>query len=196
MLPMIVVRRFDCLLDDYDREIIKSVYKEYDFLPEEEKDEIVIADLKENHNMNLQFYNVSDFTWKKLLDDSENIKSNFEEYLNGFSNNVKEIIGKFKFKDEINQLDKKDKLFAVLSKMYEVDLHINVVSNNKMGYIYEEMLRRFTENSAAGEQYTPREVIRLCMEMLFMGKGTFNRRRKSNINRRFLLWYRRNVINR
>lgn len=173
MLPLIVIRRFDCLLDDYDREKIKSVYEEYDFLPEEEKDEMVIVDLKENHNMDLQFYNVSDFTWKKLLDDSENIKSNFEEYLNGFSNNVKEIIGKFKFKDEINQLDKKDKLFAVLNKMYEVDLHINAVSNNKMGYIYEEMLRRFTENSAAGEQYTPREVIRLCMEMLFMGKENF-----------------------
>lgn len=173
MLPLIVIRRFDCLLDDYDREIIKSVYKEYDFLPEEERDEMVIVDLKENHNMDLQFYNVSDFTWKKLLDDSENIKSNFEEYLNGFSNNVKEIIGKFKFKDEINQLDKKDKLYAVLSKMYEVDLHINSVSNNKMGYIYEEMLRRFTENSAAGEQYTPREVIKLCMEMLFMGKENF-----------------------
>lgn len=173
MLPLIVIRRFDCLLDDYDRETIKSVYEEYDFLPEEERDELVIVDLKENHNINLQFYNVSDFTWKKLLDDSENIKSNFEEYLNGFSNNVKEIIGKFKFKDEINQLDKKDKLYAVLSKMYEVDLHINSVSNNKMGYIYEEMLRRFTENSAAGEQYTPREVIRLCMEMLFMGKENF-----------------------
>ena len=173
MLPLIVIRRFDCLLDDYDREIIKSVYEEYDFLPEEERDELVIVDLKENHDINLQFYNVSDFTWKKLLDDSENIKSNFEEYLNGFSNNVKEIIGKFKFKDEIAQLDKKDKLYAVLSKMYEVDLHINSVSNNKMGYIYEEMLRRFTENSAAGEQYTPREVIRLCMEMLFMGKENF-----------------------
>ncbi|MBY1315191.1 type I restriction-modification system subunit M, partial [Clostridioides difficile] len=140
---------------------------------EEEKDELVIVDLKENHNIDLQFYNVSDFTWKKLLDDSENIKSNFEEYLNGFSNSVKEIIGKFKFKDEIAQLDKKDKLYAVLSKMYEVDLHINSVSNNEMGYIYEEMLRRFTENSAAGEQYTPREVIRLCMEMLFMGKENF-----------------------
>lgn len=173
MLPLIVIRRFDCLLDDYNREIIKSVYEEYDFLPEEERDEMVIVDLKENHNMDLQFYNVSDFTWKKLLDDNENIKSNFEEYLNGFSNNVKEIIGKFKFKDEIAQLDKKDKLYAVLSKMYEVDLHINSVSNNKMGYIYEEMLRRFTENSAAGEQYTPREVIRLCMEMLFMGKENF-----------------------
>ena len=173
MLPLIVIRRFDCLLDDYDRETIKSVYEEYDFLPEEERDDLVIVDLKENHNINLQFYNVSDFTWKKLLDDSENIKSNFEEYLNGFSNNVKEIIGKFKFKDEIAQLDKKDKLYAVLSKMYEVDLHINSVSNNKMGYIYEEMLRRFTENSAAGEQYTPREVIRLCMEMLFMGKENF-----------------------
>lgn len=173
MLPMIVVRRFDCLLDDYDRAKIKEVYDEYEFLPEEEKDEIVIADLKENHDINLQFYNVSDLTWKKLLDDSENIKSNFEEYLKGFSNNVKEIIGKFKFKDEIAQLDKKNKLYAVLQKMYEVDLHINAVSNNKMGYIYEEMLRRFTENSAAGEQYTPREVIKLCMEMLFLGKEDF-----------------------
>lgn len=173
MLPMIVVRRFDCLLDNYNRETIKEVYSTYDFLPEEEKDEIVIADLKENHGMDLQFYNVSDFTWKKLLDDSENIKSNFEDYLNGFSNNVKEIIGKFKFKDEIAQLDKKNKLYAVLQKMYEVDLHINAVSNNNMGYIYEEMLRRFTESSAAGEQYTPREVIRLCMEMLFLGKESF-----------------------
>lgn len=173
MLPMIVVRRFDCLLDDYDRSKIKEVYDEYDYLSEEEKDEIVIADLKENHNIDLNFYNVSDFTWKKLLDDSENIKSNFEEYLNGFSNNVKEIIGKFKFKDEISQLDRKNKLYAVLQKMYEVDLHINAISNNKMGYIYEEMLRRFTENSAAGEQYTPREVIRLCMEMLFLGKEDF-----------------------
>lgn len=173
MLPLIVIRRFDCLLEDYGRQIIKSVYKDYDFLPEEEIDEMVIVDLKENHGIDLQFYNISDFTWKKLLDDSENIKSNFEEYLNGFSNNVKEIIAKFKFKDEIAQLDKKDKLYAVLSKMYEVDLHINSVSNNKMGYIYEEMLRRFTENSAAGEQYTPREVIRLCMEMLFMGKENF-----------------------
>ncbi|MFR5190988.1 MAG: N-6 DNA methylase, partial [Clostridia bacterium] len=170
---LIVIRRFDCLLDDYNRETIKSVYEEYEFLPEEERDEMVIVELQENHNIDLQFYNVSDFTWKTLLDDSENIKSNFEEYLNGFSNNVKEIIGKFKFKDEIAQLDKKDKLYAVLSKMYEVDLHINSVSNNKMGYIYEEMLRRFTENSAAGEQYTPREVIRLCMEMLFMGKENF-----------------------
>ncbi|MVX65916.1 N-6 DNA methylase [Clostridium chromiireducens] len=173
MLPMIVVRRFDCLLDDYDKEIIKEVYSNYDYMPEEEIDEIVIADLKENHNIDLQFYNVSDFTWKKLLDDSENIKANFEEYLNGFSNNVKEIIGKFNFKAEITQLDKKNKLYAVLQKMSEVDLHINKISNNKMGYIYEEMLRRFTENSAAGEQYTPREVIKLCMEMLFLGKENF-----------------------
>lgn len=173
MLPMIVVRRFDCLLDDYNKEIIKEVYNSYDYLPEEDKDEIVLADLKENHNMDIQFYNVSDFTWKKLLDDSENIKSNFEAYLNGFSNNVKEIINRFKFRSEIEVLNRKNKLYAVLQKMYEVDLHINSISNNKMGYIYEEMLRRFTENSAAGEQYTPREVIRLCMEMLFLGKEEF-----------------------
>ena len=90
-----------------------------------------------------------------------------------FQANVQSIIAKFKFKDEIAQLDRKNKLFAVLEKISEVDLHVNAVSNNKMGYIYEEMLRRFTENSAAGEQYTPREVIKLCMEMLFLGKEHF-----------------------
>ncbi|MDB2060226.1 type I restriction-modification system subunit M [Clostridium perfringens] len=173
MLPLIVIRRFDCLLDDYDRNIMREVYYEYDYIPAEERDELVITDLKENHGMDLQFYNISEFNWKRLLGDSENIRSNFEAYLNGFSANVQSIIAKFKFKDEIAQLDRKNKLFAVLEKMSEVDLHVNAVSNNKMGYIYEEMLRRFTENSAAGEQYTPREVIKLCMEMLFLGKEHF-----------------------
>ena len=173
MLPLIVIRRFDCLLDDYDRNIMREVYNEYDYIPAEERDELVITDLKENHGMDLQFYNISEFNWKRLLGDSENIRSNFEAYLNGFSANVQSIIAKFKFKDEIAQLDRKNKLFAVLEKMSEVDLHLNAVSNNKMGYIYEEMLRRFTENSAAGEQYTPREVIKLCMEMLFLGKEHF-----------------------
>ncbi|EJT6159069.1 N-6 DNA methylase [Clostridium perfringens] len=173
MLPLIVIRRFDCLLDDYDRNIMREVYYEYDYIPAEERDELVITDLKENHGMDLQFYNISEFNWKRLLGDSENIRSNFEAYLNGFSANVQSIIAKFKFKDEIAQLDRKNKLFAVLDKMSEIDLHVNAVSNNKMGYIYEEMLRRFTENSAAGEQYTPREVIKLCMEMLFLGKEHF-----------------------
>ncbi len=173
MLPLIVIRRFDCLLDDYDRNVMREVYDEYDYIPAEERDELVITDLKENHGMDLQFYNTSEFNWKRLLGDSENIRSNFEAYLNGFSANVQSIIAKFKFKDEIAQLDRKNKLFAVLEKMSEVDLHVNAVSNNKMGYIYEEMLRRFTENSAAGEQYTPREVIKLCMEMLFLGKEHF-----------------------
>ena len=68
MLPLIVIRRFDCLLDEYDREIIKQTYEEYNYLSEEDKDEMVIIDLKENHNINLEFYNKSDFTWKKLLD--------------------------------------------------------------------------------------------------------------------------------
>ena len=173
MLPLIVIRRFDCLLDDYDRNIMREIYDEYDYIPAEERDELVITDLKENYGMDLQFYNTSEFNWKRLLGDSENIRSNFEAYLNGFSANVQSIIAKFKFKDEIAQLDRKNKLFAVLQKMSEVDLHVNAVSNNKMGYIYEEMLRRFTENSAAGEQYTPREVIKLCMEILFLGKEHF-----------------------
>ena len=172
MIPMIVLRRFDCLLEKYNREVIKEVCESYEVIEDkEEREGIILDDLKENYEIDFPFYNTSNFTWKKLLDDSENIESNLKEYINGFSENVKQIIGKFKFKDEIEFLSKKDKLYAIVQKMGEVDLHIDLVSNNKMGYIYEEILRRFTENSAAGEQYTPREVIRLCMEMLFEGKG-------------------------
>ena len=171
MIPMILLRRFDCLLEKYNREEIKEVCELYDVIESrQEREKIILDDLKENHKINLPFYNTSNFTWKKLLDDSENIESNLKEYINGFSENVRSIIGKFKFKDEIEFLSKKDKLYAIVKKMGDVDLHIDAVSNNKMGYIYEEILRRFTENSAAGEQYTPREVIRLCMEMLFEGK--------------------------
>ena len=174
MIPMIVLRRFDCLLEKYNREEIKEVCELYEVIENhQEREKIILDDLKENHKIDLPFYNTSNFTWKKLLDDSENIESNLKEYINGFSENVRGIIGKFKFKDEIEFLSKKDKLYAIVQKIGEVDLHIDAVSNNKMGYIYEEILRRFTENSAAGEQYTPREVIRLCMEMLFEGKEHF-----------------------
>ena len=140
MLPMIVVRRFDCLLDDYDKEVIKEVYNSYDYLPEEDKDEIVLAYLKENHNMDIQFYNVSDFTWKKLLDDSENIKSNFEAYLNGFSNNVKEIINRcdrmLKSKGTIVMnfitLDNAYKAIEILKELkYKVDVSLINVSKNR-----------------------------------------------------------------
>lgn len=174
MIPMIVLRRFDCLLEKYNREEIKEVCELYEVIENhQEREKIILDDLKENHKIDIPFYNTSNFTWKKLLDDSENIESNLKEYINGFSENVRGIIGKFKFKDEIEFLSKKDKLYAIVQKIGEVDLHIDAVSNNKMGYIYEEILRRFTENSAAGEQYTPREVIRLCMEMLFEGKEHF-----------------------
>ena len=71
MLPLIVIRRFDCLLDDYDRNIMREVYNEYDYIPAEERDELVITDLKENHGMDLQFYNISEFNSKRLLGDSE-----------------------------------------------------------------------------------------------------------------------------
>ena len=117
MIPMIVLRRFDCLLEKYNREEIKEVCELYDVIESrQEREKIILDDLKENHKINLPFYNTSNFTWKKLLDDSENIESNLKEYINGFSENVRSIIGKFKFKDEIEFLSKKDKLYAIVKK--------------------------------------------------------------------------------
>jgi type I restriction enzyme M protein len=176
MLPMIVLRRFDCLLDEYDRETIKRVCKETDYVSGAERDEVVIAELEEIHKMkHLSFFNISDYNFKSLLDDSENIAENLKEYINGFSENVKGIMENFKFSTQIDHLNKKNKLYAVIQKFSEVDLHMDRVSNELMGKIYEELIRRFYENTDAGEHYTPREVVELCMEMLFYTEDEFIR---------------------
>ena len=81
MIPMIVLRRFDCLLEKYNREEIKEVCELYEVIESrQEREKIILDDLKENHKIDLPFYNTSNFTWKKLLDDSENIESNLKEY--------------------------------------------------------------------------------------------------------------------
>lgn len=174
MLPMIVLRRFDCILDEYDREVIKYVYKETNYVSGAERDEMVIAELEELHGMkDVNFFNISDYNFQSLLDDSENIAENLKEYINGFSENVRKIMDNFKFTTQIDHLNKKNKLYAVIQKFSEVDLHMDKVPNELMGKIYEEMIRRFYENTDAGEHYTPREVVELCMEMLFYTKEEF-----------------------
>ncbi|MGL5411335.1 MAG: type I restriction-modification system subunit M [Cetobacterium sp.] len=174
MLPLIVLRRFDCLLDEYDREIIKKIYKETDYVSGLERDIMVIAELEEVHKMkNISFFNISDYDFKSLLDDSENIAENLKNYINGFSENVKNIMKNFKFSSQIDHLNKKNKLYSIIQKFAEVDFHIDKIPNERMGQIYEELIRRFYENTDAGEHYTPREVVELCMEMLFYTKEEF-----------------------
>ena len=169
ILPLCVIRRFDCILENKKDEVM-AIYNEYKELPEDSIEEVVLAELEDRLGIKQKFYNISPFTIEKLLNDSENIKSNLEEYLNGFSNNVRDIIQNFEFKKEIEKLNKNNALYNTIKEMSKVDFHPNVVSNQEMGYIFENLIRRFNENGEAGDHYTPREVIELCMNMLFCGK--------------------------
>jgi len=117
------------------------------------------------------FYNVSPFTFKKLLDDPDNIEANFRSYLNGFSENVRNIIERFRFDNHISYMAEKNLLYLVLKEFTEpkADMHPDKITNVEMGYIFEEIIRKFSEahNEDAGQHYTPREVIELMVNILF-----------------------------
>ncbi len=162
ILPFVVLRRLDCVLEDSKDKVI-GTYKEFkDKLPDPSK---VI--LQSTNGLN--FYNTSYFDLRRLKQDSGNIELNFNNYINGFSENVREILENFQIDKIVSKMVKNDLLFMLVDKFTEIDLHPNVVSNHEMGYIFEELLRRFSEmsNETAGEHYTPREVIRLMVNLLF-----------------------------
>lgn len=100
------------------------------------------------------FSNKSEFTFSKLIDDPDNIRTNFEIYIQGFSSNIREIMENFEFDKEIKKLDENNLLFLVIKEFNQIDLHPDVVSNQEMGYIFEELIRRFSENAEAGDHYT------------------------------------------
>jgi len=117
-----------------------------------------------------KFYNTSKFTFAKLKDDASNIADNLRDYIKGFSDNAREILESFDIYAQIARLDKANLLYLVVSRFVDdIDLHPDRVSNNEMGYIFEELIRRFSEmsNETAGEHFTPREVIRLMVSILF-----------------------------
>ncbi len=117
-----------------------------------------------------KFYNISEFTFEKLKDDAINIADNLTDYIKGFSENARTILESFDIYAQIARLDKANLLYLVVTKFVDdIDLHPNQVSNNEMGYIFEELIRKFSEmsNETAGEHFTPREVIRLMVSMLF-----------------------------
>ncbi|GLQ00105.1 DNA methyltransferase [Methylophaga thalassica] len=116
------------------------------------------------------FHNTSSYTFQKLLDDPDNIAANLNLFINSFSDDAREIfIDRFKLPEQITRLDKDNLLYLVVSKFAQADLHPEAVSNLQMGYMFEELIRRFSEqsNETAGEHFTPREVIRLMVDLLF-----------------------------
>ena len=162
ILPLTVIRRFDCILSDTKNAVLGK-YDEVKNLP--------MKDVLLRKASGYEFYNTSKYTFERLLDDPDHIEENFRDYLNGFSDNVQDIIEKFKFDGHITTMANKDILFIVL-KEFTTDkgnLHPNEISNLEMGYIFEEIIRRFSEshNEDAGQHYTPREVIQLMVNILF-----------------------------
>ena len=162
ILPLTVIRRFDCILAD-TKEAVLEKYDEVKTLP--------MRDVLLRKVSGYEFYNNSKYTFEKLLDDPDNIEENFHDYLNGFSENVRDIIEKFKFDGHIDTMANKGILYIVIKEFTSTraNLHPDVISNLEMGYIFEEIIRRFSEshNEDAGQHYTPREVIRLMVNILF-----------------------------
>lgn len=124
-----------------------------------------------NQKARVPFHNISQFTFQKLKDDPDNVAANLKNYINGFSAAGREILEYFNFNDQINRLDEANLLFLVVKEFAkpEINLHPDVVSNIEMGYVFEELIRKFSElsNETAGEHFTPREVIRLMVNLLF-----------------------------
>lgn len=163
ILPLTVIRRFDCILVDTKEDVLEKHNSMAQNLPMRE------VFLKKASGY--EFYNTSKYTFETLLDAPDSIEANFRNYLNGFSKNVREIIEKFKFDQEITTLAEKNLLYIVIQEFTtpKADLHPDKISNLEMGYIFEEIIRRFSEahNEDAGQHYTPREVIELMVNILF-----------------------------
>lgn len=163
ILPLTVIRRFDCILSD-TKDAVLEKYESVKLLPMKDV-------LLRKAAGGLAFYNTSKFTFERLLDDPDNIEANFRDYLNGFSENVQDIIEKFKFDSHITTMANKGILYIVIKEFtsQKANLHPSIISNLEMGYIFEEIIRRFSEahNEDAGQHYTPREVIELMVNILF-----------------------------
>jgi type I restriction enzyme M protein len=163
ILPLAVLRRMDCVLKDKKEKVLKT----YESLSSKDLQD---AEIVLNKIAGYKFHNHSKYDFDKLISDSSNIAANLRNYINGFSDNAKEILQNFDFDKEITKLDKANLLYQIIKQFQEIDLDPSKVSNLEMGYIFEELIRKFAEasNETAGEHFTPREVIRLMVNLLFI----------------------------
>ena len=166
MLPLTVLRRLDCVLEPTKDRVLEAREKWAD------KGKGIL-EAKLTHITDVPFYNTSRYTFEKLKGDSNNIAANLTNYIKGFSMRALNVIEHFGFEEEIAKLDKADLLYCIVSKFCEINLHPDTVSNIEMGYIFEELIRKFNEasNEEAGDHFTPREVIRLMVNLLFLPDG-------------------------
>ena len=157
IIPMVIIRRFECALAKTKNKVLEA-YENDKTTPEK-----ILCKLS-----GYSFYNISKFNLKELLNDSEHIATNFKSYINGFSSNVKTILLKdgLDFIPDIDKMAKNNRLLGVVKEFSVLELDPEIVDNHKMGYIFEDIIRRFSENAEAGDHFTPREVIKLMVKVL------------------------------
>lgn len=172
ILPFTVLKRFDSVLE-YSKKDVVDTYEanksKTDFIAP-----ILNSKAVDENGHELGFYNYSRFDFKALLQDPENIEENIKFYINSFSNNVTDILENFDIEKQIAKLSKANLLYLLIKKFNEttLDLSPKNISNHDMGTIFEELIRKFSEtsNEEAGEHFTPRDVVKLMTELLFVGE--------------------------
>jgi type I restriction enzyme M protein len=161
ILPLLVLRRLDAVLEPTKAKVLETQIKL--------EGKTSNPDTLLKRAAGQPFYNTSPLSFAKLLDDPKSLAGNLRAYIGAFSPGAAEVLEKYRFDEQITRLDQAGLLYLVLGKFADLDLHPDVVPNHAMGYLFEELLRRFSElsNETAGEHFTPREVIRLIVNVLF-----------------------------
>ena len=162
ILPFTVLRRLDCVLAPTKQEVLRK-YERLKDGPVTNLEPIL------NKITGQPFHNISKLDFETLRGDPEHVAENLVSYINGFSSKAREIIEYFNFEEHLTRLDQANILYLIVQRFSEINLHPDIVSNLEMGYIFEELIRRFSEqsNETAGEHFTPREVIKLMVNLLF-----------------------------
>jgi len=173
ILPFTVLKRFDSVLEHSKNDVLETYNKYKDSI--ENLDPILSSAAVDKNGNELGFYNFSKYDFKSLIQDPEHIEENLMHYLDSFSPNIQDIFDNFYIKNHITKLSKSNLLFLLIKKFSEskVDLSPEKVSNHEMGTIFEELIRKFSEqsNEEAGEHFTPRDVVKLMTHLIFSENG-------------------------
>lgn len=155
IIPMTIIRRFECALEKTKQAVIDE-YKKKPTNPAQAMYKI----------SGYQFYNTSEYSLKELCNDSDNIAENFKSYIQGFSANIQDILKELEMSKHIDKMDKDGCLFNTVKAFSELDLSVETFDSIKMGYIFENLIGRFFQNVDAGQFYTGRDIIKLCVSIL------------------------------
>ena len=155
IIPMVIIRRFECALAPTKAKVVE-MFKANPNYP-----------AKAMYRLSgFQFYNTSEFDLAELVNDSDHLAANFKAYIQGFSANIQDIIRSLDFDKQIDKMDKNNRLLSVVKAFSELDLNPVTIDNVRMGYIFEELIRKFSENAEAGDHYTGRDIIKLMVNIL------------------------------